>query len=162
MDCAKDILKIVIITRLAELPHDDICPLLVESRSEGFEFLDRLVNEYEGHINRFRGPNEALFAVYLDKDMIAIGGLNNDPYAQEKDIGRVRHVYVLSAWRKQGVGKLLVERIIEQARSSYRILTLRTFSEGADKFYRALGFQTDGETHAATHYLILDNSPFSL
>ena len=156
MDHSKDIQKTVTITRLAELPLDDLQPLLVESRGEGFEFLDRLVHEYEGDINRFSGPNEALFAMYVDGYMIAIGGLNQDPYAQEADIGRVRHVYVLSAWRGQGIGKMLMARIVKEARSSYRLLTLRTFSKGADQFYRRIGFQTESEMLTATHYLRLD------
>ena len=52
-------------------------------------------------------------------------------------------------------GKQLVERIIEQARPQFRLLTLRTFSEQADRFYRAIGFQTKPEISNATHHLIL-------
>jgi GNAT superfamily N-acetyltransferase len=144
------------VVRLEELPLDDLQPLLVESRRQGYEFLDRLVDEYQGGINRFSGPAEGLFAIYNDQDMVAIGGLNRDPYLVEGEIGRVRHVYVLSAWRRQGIGKILMSRIIEFARANYHLLTLRTFSDGADQFYRALGFRRSAEIQAATHYLHLD------
>ncbi|MGD9091855.1 MAG: GNAT family N-acetyltransferase [Anaerolineales bacterium] len=146
------------IVQLQELPLDDLQPLLVESRQQGFDFLDRLVQEYLGGSNCFSGANEALFSVYKRPDMVAIGGLSADPYLMEDDAGRIRHVYVLSAWRRQGVGKLLMNRIIEEASSHYRILTLRTFSDGADKFYRALGFRTEPEIYATTHHLLFEGS----
>lgn len=146
--------------QLVALPVDDLQPLLVESRQQGFEFLQRLVNEYARGTNCFAGSNEALFSVYNGEDLIAVGGLNADPYLKEEGIGRVRHVYVLSAWRRQGVGRLLVERIIEEASHNYSLLTLRTFNPQADQFYRAIGFQTKPEIKATTHYLVLNESIF--
>ena len=142
----------VSVIKLETLPTADLEPLLAESRAQGFEFLDRLVAEYLSGVNRFAGPNEALFGVYHNKRMIAIGGLNNDPYLPTDDVGRVRHVYVLAAWRNQGIGTRLMRRIVEEARPHYaRLLTLRTFSEQADGFYRALGFRATDEVETATH-----------
>jgi GNAT superfamily N-acetyltransferase len=143
------------VIKLLQLPLDDLQPLLIESRSQGFEFLDRLVAEYINGINTFDKAGEALFGAYHDQRLIAIGGLNRDPYTKENDIGRVRHVYVLSEWRNQGIGKLLVEAIIDTARQEFRLLTLRTFRDQADRFYRAIGFQAGLEITSATHYLVL-------
>jgi GNAT superfamily N-acetyltransferase len=143
------------IVQIEQLSLADLQPLLPEARQQGFEFLDRLVEEYFGGINQFTQPGEALFGVYSDQHMIAIGGLNRDPYLQEGDTGRVRHVYVLSSWRGQGVGKQLVQRIIDEARRHYRLLTLRTLTEPASKFYCAIGFQMKPEIFAATHHLVL-------
>ena len=143
------------IVQIEQLPLADLQPLLEESRQQGFEFLDRLVEEYLGDVNQFTQPGEALFGVYSGQHMIAIGGLNRDPYLQEEDTGRVRHVYVLASWRGRGVGKQLVERIIDEARLHYRLLTLRTLTEPASKFYCAIGFQTEPEISDATHHLIL-------
>lgn len=146
------------IVRIEQLPLADLQPLLQEARQQGFEFLDRLVEEYLDGTNQFAQPGEALFGVYSGQRMIAIGGLNRDPYLQESDTGRVRHVYVLSAWRGQGVGKQLVQRIIDEARHHYRLLTLRTFTEPASKFYCTIGFQTEPEIPGATHHLVLKES----
>ena len=143
------------IVRLEQLPVKDLGPLLEESRRQGHEFLDRLVSEYIGGTNQFKKPGEGLFGAYVDQQLVAIGGLNQDPYSSEPDIGRVRHLYVLSAWRKQGVGKRLVQAIIAAAKGRFRLLTLRTFSADADGFYRALGFQTSPKIDRATHYLVL-------
>ncbi|HEX6386761.1 MAG TPA: GNAT family N-acetyltransferase [Anaerolineae bacterium] len=143
------------IVQIEQLSLPDLQPLLQEGRQQGFEFLDRLVEEYLDSSNQFTQPGEALFGVYNGQHMIAIGGLNRDPYLQAGDTGRVRRVYVLSSWRGQGVGKRLVQRIIDEARRHYRLLTLRTLTEPASKFYCAIGFQTKPEIPGATHHLVL-------
>jgi GNAT superfamily N-acetyltransferase len=148
-------MKNIEIIRLGKLPMDDLQPLVEESHDQGFEFLNRLVAEYASGINRFDKPGEALFGVYCDDNLIAVGGLNQDPYLSESDIARVRHVYVLLAWRNQGIGKQLMQAIIGEAKGRFRLLTLRTFSAEADGFYRAIGFQTKPEIQAATHHLVL-------
>ena len=134
----------------------DLQPLLQESQVQGYSFIDRLVSEYEDGTNRFALPDEALFGVYADEQLIAIGGLNRDPFLENNDIGRVRHVYVLADFRRQGVGTLLLRHIIEAARPHFRLLTLRTFNEDAAKFYVSLGFQSTNEMPNATHILSLE------
>lgn len=144
------------VVKINKLPLDDLRPLLEESREQGFEFLDRLVLEYNNGTNKFQRPGEALLGIYRDRQLIAIGGLNRDPYSADSDIGRVRHVYVLLAWRKQGIGKLLVQTIIEHAKGHFRILTLRTFSDQASGFYGAIGFRTQPKINYATHHMLLE------
>ena len=85
-------------------------------------------------------------------DIVAVGGLNVDPYTSDHSIGRVRHVYVSRSARRRGVGKLLVLEIIEAARDSFRQLRLRTNTDEGDRFYRALGFQRDSVSSESTHY----------
>ena len=143
------------ITKLDRLPIPDIQPLVDESRAQSYKFIDRLVDEYTRGINTFYQPGEALFGVFADRRLVAIGGLNRDPYLPGSDTGRVRHVYVLAAWRRQGIGKLLVQRIIAEARQHFRRLTLRTLDAQADAFYRAIGFQARDDIPSATHYLVL-------
>lgn len=146
--------ELVTISRLTDLPLADLRPLLAESRAQGFDFLDRLVSGYENGRNRFNHPDEALFGVYAGTQLIAIGGLNRDPYLPDGATGRVRHVYVLAAWRRLGVGRLLLDTIIAEARRHYRRLTLRTMTDEANRFYCALGFQTTPRLDGATHHLV--------
>jgi len=145
-----------VVRNLVALPEADLKPLLEESRMQGFEFVNRLAAEYANGTNRFDGPGEALFGVTCGGSLVAIGGLNRDPYAQHDYTGRVRRVYVLDQWRGQGVGRLLVERIIAEAREHFSLLTLRTLSEQADGFYRALGFRTQPKLDGATHHMVLN------
>ena len=144
-----------VVHNLVALPEAELKPLLKESRTQGFEFVDRLAAEYTNGANRFDGPGEELFGVTCGGSLVATGGLNRDPYAQHDHTGRVRRVYVLDRWRGQGVGRLLVERIIAEAREHFRLLTLRTLSEQADGFYRTLGFRTEPKIDGATHHMVL-------
>ena len=130
-------------------------PCSAESRAQGFRLLDTLADEYASGVNRFAKPGEALFGVYAGATLVAIGGLNRDPYGQDAAQGRVRHVYVLDAWRRQGVGKRLMQAIVDGAAARSRLLTLRTFSADADRFYRAVGFRPASELEQATHCLVL-------
>jgi len=138
-----------------ELPLAQMEALLAESRAEGHNFVDRLVDDFMDGSNRFDQPGEALFGVYAGGQLVAVGGLNRDPYLPDENAGRVRHVYVLPAFRRQGAGRLLMHAIIAAARSShFRLLTLRTLNPVADTFYRALGFRRDSDVEEATHHLV--------
>lgn len=143
------------LVRLQKLSPVEMEPLLYESHAQGFRFVDTLVEEYENGANRFDRPGEALYGVYQEKRLIAVGGLNRDPYLAANNVGRVRHLYVLADWRRRGVGRLLVERVIGEARAHFRLLTLRTFDDEADRFYRALGFVTEPAFESASHHMRL-------
>lgn len=150
------------IQRLETLPLDILQPLLVESRTQGFRFLDTLVDEYGNGGNRFDRPGELLLGVYEDNNLVAIGGLNRDPYLSDDTVGRVRHVYVLSERRGQGIGRLLVEKIISEARGRYQLLTLRTYDMPAAAFYEALGFVTQPVIENVSHHMILQLGSINL
>lgn len=145
----------IVIVRLKEMPLADIRPLLDESHKQGFGYVEWLVNDFVDGANRFDQPGEALFAVYNRSQLIAIGGLSHDPYLPDIDVGRVRRVYVLSSWRRMGIGKRLVQQIIAEARLHFSLLTLGTFDHRGDKFYRALGFHAKPVPYGATHCMEL-------
>lgn len=143
------------VVRLQGLLHAEIRPLVVESISQGFTFVDRLVTEFENGTNRFDKPGEALFGLYQQQQLIGVGGLNRDPYLGDDKAGRVRHLYVLADFRRQGVGRRLLSHIVKEATAHYAYLTLRTFNPDADRLYRALGFQTEPRSDQATHWMSL-------
>jgi GNAT superfamily N-acetyltransferase len=64
-------------------------------------------------------------------------------------------LYVESAWRRQGIGSLLVDRLIREGAKHYQLLTLRTDTPAADKFYQKLGFKTQPNWKHTTHHLQL-------
>ncbi|WP_366925838.1 GNAT family N-acetyltransferase [Acinetobacter sp.] len=82
------------------------------SQIKGFYFLHRLEQDLKIGENCFNQFGEALFVVYEQKHLIAIGGLNHDPYhgAQEK-IGRLCHFYIHPQYRRKGIGAYLLEYI---------------------------------------------------
>ena len=143
--------EIVSFTDIEAIDH-----LTVESLSQGFRFVDRLVKEYRCGHNRFERSGETLLTAMFEEKAIAICGLNQDPYSKSPVVGRLRHLYVESIWRRSGIGSLLVSQIIYEANKHYEILTLRTDASAADKFYRALGFKTNSLMPQTTHYLELN------
>ncbi|WP_257391692.1 GNAT family N-acetyltransferase [Mesobacillus jeotgali] len=141
------------IKKLLDLELDD---LVTQSKKEGFRFVERLINDYENGTNTFSNFGEALYGVFSgDGALVAIGGLNNDPFTSKRGIGRLRRFYVLKEYRRNGIGSLLVKRMMEEARNYYRILVLRTDTQQGDDFYASIGF-TKGELYPhSSHYIVL-------
>ena len=133
---------------------EEIVPLIVEADGEGHRFMHRLSDEWHSGQNRFHGKGEFLLGVYVEGRLVAVGGLNKDPYADIEGIGRLRHVYVTSSARRLGIGTLLVEQITREAASAFSILRLRTTTAEAAMFYERLGFRTTSD-EAATHVIDL-------
>lgn len=111
------------------------------ARGEGFAFLDRLITRWEDGSNRFGRAGEAYLGLWADGTLIAAGGLNRDPYADDDSIGRVRHFYVRPETRRLGAGRALIGEIVHRSRSSFTVLRLRTTTDRGAAFYVALGFQ---------------------
>ena len=141
--------RVVTITNL--LQHD-LNTLVKESKEDGFRFVERLWNDYKNGINGFDKPGEALYGIYNEKkELVAVGGLNIDPDTAEA--GRVRRFYVKKECRNEGLGTLLLNRIIQDARPFFHILVLHTDTEKADRFYTSFGFVKGHLYPNSTHYL---------
>ncbi|MGG0667287.1 GNAT family N-acetyltransferase [Sporosarcina koreensis] len=142
------------VERVEDLHSLDITKLVKESEEEGYRFVTRLVGEFEDGTNTFNKPGEVLFCVKNNEDsIVAIGGINQSPFSQESDVGRLRRFYVLDEARRKGVGTLLLQSIIEHASHHFKEITVRTDSAKADAFYRAGGFSFDDSASETTHIL---------
>src|SRR5712692_10082911 len=138
------------IERLDGSPAERLGALIAESETSGLRFVRRLVEEWTSGANRFEGPGEALFVARTAREVVGVCGLNVDPYAAGQDVGRVRHLYVLSAYRRLGVGRRLVTEVMEAARSRFVGLHLRAENPAAARLYERLGFRRVGagdDTH---------------
>src|ERR1700761_1374929 len=103
-----------------ELPVPGIEILHAEACAEGHDFIQTLVEEWASGKNRFDGPGEALCGHFEDGVLVAVGGLNVDPFAGCPDTGRIRKVYVRAGWRNRGVGRMLVSALVDRARKRFR------------------------------------------
>lgn len=142
----------ITLLELAALDH-----LVEESLAQQFRFVERLVKEYRSGFNCFNKAGEILITASLKERVIGIAGLNQNPYVDDPEIGRLRHLYVESNWRRRGVGSLLVSQIVKEADQHYQLLTLRTDAVEADQFYQQLGFKTNPIFSHTTHHLRLNN-----
>jgi GNAT superfamily N-acetyltransferase/predicted kinase len=129
--------------------------LLKTSLDEGYDFIQKLCDEYEAGTNRFDAPGAILLGAYLNDELIAVGGVHSDPYLQTATVGRVRHVYVLPEYRRHGVGRELMLALIQHAHEHFETLTLRTPTAHGDNFYKSLGFTDEPHFDNATHWLRL-------
>ncbi|MDQ4086598.1 MAG: GNAT family N-acetyltransferase [Pseudomonadota bacterium] len=139
----------IAIRRIA-LDEVEAAPLIAEGAAGDGRFLMRLKNEWEDGRCRFDAPGEFLLGAFDGAALIGIGGISLDPYHPTTGLGRVRHVYVLKAWRGRGVGRALVSQLVTGARAHFSVLRLRTQAPEAVHLYECVGFvRTDapGETH---------------
>lgn len=130
---------------LSEFPKSELAPLLAESEAQGFRLLRRLVDDYESGSNCFDRAGECLIGAFHEGALVGIGGLNIDPFLNDPKVGRIRRVYVLSAFRGQGAGRALMAALLAHARGKFRMLRLRTREAPARRLYESLGFQYLGE-----------------
>ena len=146
------------IQKVADLQVDALSEILLESKSSGFNAISRLIADWTSGSNRFDRPGEALFLAQQADRCIGTCGLNFDPYAQSATVGRIRRLYVLSHYRRQGVGSSLVKQVISEACLSFEWLHVRTDSLSGDLLYRSLGFLPDLTSETVTHKLQLNAS----
>ena len=122
-----------------------------EARQQGYAFMDRLLEEARSGTNRFDDPGECFCGVSVNNQLVACGGINRDPYVRDQ-VGRLRHLYVLQSYRRNGIAVALVQNLLERSKPTFKLIRLRTPNEQAGRFYDALGFQrTTHET--ATHVI---------
>ncbi len=138
----------MVVERLSDLPAESIDALVGR-------FMRRLAEEWASGANRFDGAGEAFFAALIGGRVIGVCGLNVDPYTPAQGVGRVRHLYILSAYRRLGVGRQLVGRVIEAARARFDILRLSTQNPAAAQLYERLGFHRCVGAGDCTHLMEL-------
>ena len=135
-----------------QLPIAGLDALRAEAQAEGYNFIERLVHEWQSGINRFDAPGEMLCGHLENGLLVAEGGLNRDPFAGRAETGRIRRVYVRPAWRGKGIGAALVSALIKEARRNFSCVRLRAENPSAARLYEQLGFEPIADANA-THIL---------
>jgi len=131
-----------------------------EAARQGFGFLDRLVHEWTNGTNRFDRAGEQLLGAFVGAQLVGVGGVNREPYDPAPRRARLRHVYVLQDFRRRGVARLLVSRLVLDAAGTFEEVRLRTNAVEAAILYEALGFEPTA-LPTATHTKRLVRSPNS-
>jgi ribosomal protein S18 acetylase RimI-like enzyme len=140
------------------LDPDALAPLLAASAAEGFRFVARLADEWASGAERFDRRGAVLLGAYDGARLVAVGGVTPDPSAGQSGFARLRHVYVLPEARRLGVGSRLVRALESEAAAwYYHALVLRTDTDGAARFYEALGYDRFRPGGTATHYRWLES-----
>jgi GNAT superfamily N-acetyltransferase len=137
-----------------------IDPLEGDAEAEGYDFVEALVDQWARGENRFDRRGEVLLGCFDEtaRELIGVGGLNIDPFAEDPSLGRIRKVYIRPGWRNQGIGRLLVSTLVERARKSFRSVRLRAENANAARLYERLGFVAILDPNAS-HILRFDQEP---
>jgi GNAT superfamily N-acetyltransferase len=134
--------------------HIEMDGLRTEAAGDGFQFVERLVSEWQSGANKFDQPGEALLAAQSEGDVVGLCGLNRDPYSQLSRVGRIRHLYVRKSFRRLGVGTALVNQLLGLAVANFDVVRLRTDTQSAARFYLSLGFAAV-QNETASHVMHL-------
>lgn len=126
--------------------------LVQESKEEGFNFLIKLINEYESKRNTFSNTGECLYGIFRGDTLIGIGGLNQDPYTKDNKIGRLRR---LKDYRRIGLGKLLLKKLLRHAEKYFHVVVLHSDTKQGEEFYSANGFVKIGNYKGSSHLIRL-------
>jgi len=70
-------------------------------------------------------------------------------------LGRLRRFYVRREERRKGIGRQLVEHVLDFASRNYSRVGLRCDTDAADRFYRAVGFIRTDSVPGVTHLIEL-------
>lgn len=139
------------ILQISILPYD-FAELIRASELEGFTFIKRLSTEWANSANRFDGAGEFLLASSSGDKTIGICGINIDPYLSDSTVARLRHLYVLPAFRSKRVGSDLVCECLGRSKLCFNSVRLRVPDIRTGVFYENLGFEAISDA-SATHSL---------
>lgn len=134
--------------------HPDMGAIQAQAKAEGFRFVDRLVEEWRSGTNRFHQPGELFLGGFRQCQLLGFCGLNFDPYMNQREVGRLRHLYVLQEARRGGLASALVSLILSEAKGIFELVRLRTDNSEAAEFYTQFGFKPVNDT-TATHIMLL-------
>jgi GNAT superfamily N-acetyltransferase len=138
-----------------ELPVPGVEQMQAEARGEGYKFLETLVSEWVSGENRFDAAGEILCGHVDQGLLVAVGGLNCDPYVGDPKVGRLRRIYVRQGWRNRGIGGALVDTLLSVARQNFSNVRLRAENASAARLYERKGFVLIASP-SATHTLRFD------
>lgn len=148
-------LKGIHIKQIENLMKYEFKYLVQESKEEGFNFLKKLINEYENKLNTFNKTGECLYGIFQGEKLIGIGGLNEDPYTENNKIGRLRRFYISKDYRRIGLGKSLLNKLLSHAEKNFKVVVLHTDTKQGDAFYSANGFVKRQVYKGSSHYKVL-------
>jgi len=113
---------------------------LFEVYGMGIDDMPGYVDEDLHHIDKFMPPMGRLFLCYVDNLPAGMAALKE----LVPGIGEIKRMYVRPEFRRRGLGRALMDRLLEEAnRIPFQCLRLDSapFFIEAHQLYRAYGFQ---------------------
>ncbi|WP_430424437.1 GNAT family N-acetyltransferase [Phenylobacterium sp.] len=119
-----------------DLPAD-FARLRAAADAEGFRALARLEAEWAQDQDAF----VCLLGAMEGDRLVAIGGLTPEPELPGEAAMRIRRLYIDPAARRSGVGRTLVNALLQEALDSVSLVTINARDTLAPAFWLALEFE---------------------
>ena len=133
------------ITEITDSNIDSLNELAQDAIADGHTSVQRTIDEWKDGSNKFSKDGEKIWGIFLSDQCIGIGGINQDPFIDDRTVGRVRHLYISTQYRRLGLSKVLLKLILTHAKKYFTSLRLSTKNPIAASFYESFGFKkTDG------------------
>ena len=139
------------IVDIADLSKYDISHIKKMAEQEGYHMLNRLVTDFDSGENRFDKEGEKLISNIPDDMVVALCGMNIE--STNNDYGRVRRLYVLPAYRHQGIGTEIINHLITFAGKYFKGVVVNIGDLPVGNFYESIGF-TLVNNPSFTHLLL--------
>lgn len=123
-----------------------------ESLAQHFNMLRRLAENWQSGKNRFSAPGEKLLGAFVAGQLVGVCGLNIDPFSPQPRAGRIRHLYISDAFRRQNIGQQLLVAVITHSGTWFDFLNTHA-PPSAWPFYESLGFRPVYDEPRVTHRL---------
>jgi putative acetyltransferase len=135
--------------------------LLYPAGAEQFAAAREILREYAASLNvdlcfqnfeaelaalpgEYAAPKGHLLLAFVDGELAGCGGVRALPDADYANACEMKRLYVRPAFRRFGLGRLLVQALLDEARrAGYSVLLLDTLDdmEAARSMYASLGFE---------------------
>lgn len=136
--------------KTTKLPTD-LETLAQSAEADGFTMVRRLIDNFRNGSNQFDKVGEGLFFVRDGDALIGVGGVNVDPYYDDAEIGRIRHLFILPERRGEGIGRKIMQHIEQHAAQHFSRLQLFTPTVAASNFYEAIGYKPTSSLERVSH-----------
>jgi GNAT superfamily N-acetyltransferase len=111
--------------------------LEADAKADGHGHLTRLAAEFAECPTMFH----AIFAGYLDGELAGIGAITDEPALPPQPKWRMRRLYVHRKFRRSNVARTIVLALPQEAAGRVDTVTVHSGSDGADRFWEAIGFR---------------------
>lgn len=111
-----------------------------DEKSSGHKFYENILNQV--------GDDNVIFGAFIHDQLSGIIGIYQAKYERIRHKGNIWGTFVKPEYRKYGVGKALMGKVIDHARNEMKCiainLTVGSANYPAKKLYESLGFKTWG------------------
>ena len=128
------------INRIADQLPPDFAELLSASQRQGIRNMTLLFEHWQDGTERFDGEGEALFAAKSGEMLLGMAGVSVERNLETRAM-RMRRLYVLPNYRRQGIAASLAQCCIDHGFETANLLTCNArASKAAGPFWEHMGF----------------------